>query len=210
MNMIDQGLAADRGFVSEQDTNTNPFNVKHGALVAFQHFPQPIFLLNSEMELVETNVEGSLAIEKHWVGVIGNKLHFNNHQNTANIKSLVNEMVGGPARVERLVFQSIDMVFRAYTLVHEPTAEIPFLLYIHADDEASSKSRMESLSNAFALTESESKVLMHMVEGLKPKEIAYKAGISLATVRSHLRTLYAKMNVRSANDALKQAMRLLM
>ena len=48
-----------------------------------------------------------------------------------------------------------------------------------------------------------------MVAGLKPKEIAYEIGISLNTVRSHLRTLYAKMQVRDYNEALTLAVRLL-
>ena len=190
--------------------NTKHLSLKSGGLEAFQHFPQPLFLLNREMELIETNIEGSLAIEKHWIGITGKKIHFNNKKNTAYVKQLMEIMLDGVAGVERLILPSIDMVYRAYTLSYEPTSEAEFLLYIQHDDVVGSDdSHMAALTKAFSLTKSETKVLTYMVEGLKPKEIAYEANISLATVRSHLRTLYAKMNVRSFNDALKEAIRLL-
>ena len=71
------------------------------------------------------------------------------------------------------------------------------------------KEKINILAQAFSLSISESSILNLMVDGLKPKEIAYEKDISLFTVRSHLRTLYAKMDVRNYNDCLILAVRLL-
>jgi len=65
------------------------------------------------------------------------------------------------------------------------------------------------VARAFGLSSSETKIVALMVAGKKPKEIAYDTGLSLNTVRTHLRTLYAKMQVRDYNEALTQAVRLL-
>jgi len=182
---------------------------KSSDLGVFQHFPQPVFLLNREMDLIDTNVEGALAIDKHWVSVAGDKVHFNSHKSTAYVKQIMDKMANGVAGAERFILPCIDMVYRAYTLSYAPSSDAEFLLYIQDDNAVSNDSRMTALAKAFSLTKSEVNVLTHMVEGRKPKEIAYETDISLATVRSHLRTLYAKMNVRSYNDALKEAIRLL-
>lgn len=198
------------GQVVTMGLNSKQLGRKFGGFSEFPHFPLPLFFVNRDMELIETNIEGSLAIEKHLLGLVGDKIHFNNNKNTAYVTELMKTMLGGNASTERFILPSIDMVYRAYTLSYEPTCiESEFLLYIQDYDAMGSFNRMEALVRAFSLTKSEANVLAQMVEGLKPKEIAYEANISLATVRSHLRTLYAKMNVRSYNDALKEAIRLL-
>ncbi len=200
----------DHGHVVKMGLNSMQVKSKFGGLGEFPHFPLPLFLLNREMELIDSNIEGSFAIEKHWLGVAGSKVHFNNNKNTANVKQIMESMWGGVAGTERFILPSIDMVYRAYTLSYEPTSvDAEFLLYIQDHDAIGSDNRMAAVAKAFSLTKSETNVLKHMVDGLKPKEIAYEVDISLATVRSHLRTLYAKMNVRSYNDALKEAIRLL-
>ena len=110
--------------------------------------------------------------------------------------------------LERFVLPCIDGVYRAYTLSKHNSVDAEFILTIQ-DDVINDERRIAALSRAFSLTPSETNVLSLMVMGNKPKEIAYEAGVSLCTVRSHLRTLYAKMNVRNYNDALKEAIRLL-
>lgn len=183
---------------------------KFSGIGEFPYFPLPLFFLNREMELLQANIEGSAAIDKHWLGLDGSKIHFNNDKNTVYVKELMESMLDGAASSERFILPSIDMVYRAYILSFEPTSEkAEFLLYIQDYDAIGNDNRMAALAKAFSLTKSEANVLTQMVEGLKPKEIAYEADLSLATVRSHLRTLYAKMNVRSYNDALKEAIRLL-
>lgn len=188
---------------------------QHSQLAALKHYPQAIFLFNRDMTLLETNDLGEEAIENQWIGVVQGKLHFNNSENNAYVKCIAQRLcspLGGiehiGARSERFILRNIDMVCRPYTMTRESLDGDNLLLSIQADISCNDR-KMECLARAFSLTSSETRIVKMMVIGLKPKEIAYEAGISLNTVRSHLRTLYAKMHVSSYNDALTYAIKLL-
>jgi len=64
----------------------------------------------------------------------------------------------------------------------------------HASEDA------ENLS--MKLTEREAEVLDYLAKGYANKEIADKLGLSLPTVRSHLRSIYDKLHVRSRTEAV--------
>ena len=185
-------------------------------LAPLMHFPQPIFLLNRDMALIEANWQGEAAIEKHWVGLSqGNKIHFNSRQQNKQVAAMVESLFVARDTVDRrdmpskrFILRNIDMQFRAYTMSIESPESDDILLFIQGDLNCS-KSKLNSLASAFSLSVSETKIVKLMVDGLKPKEIAYESGISLNTVRSHLRTLYAKMQVSDYNEALTAAIKLL-
>jgi len=187
----------------------NPKNAQPDSLDVFKHYPQPIFLIDQNMNLLEQNLKGAQAIDKHWLATISGKLHFNSKKNDNHVLKVMESLKSGKRHSERFVFPSGDAVYRAYTITKAASSSNSnFLLCIH-DNMVDSKQRMKAVMKAFSLSSSESKVLNSMVNGLKPKQIAYEVGISLYTVRSHLRTLYAKMHVRDYNEALMLAVRLL-
>lgn len=198
----------DSNNIAHTSLPTMPLNSVSG-LGCLNVLPQPVYLIDKDLRLIEKNSEGELAIKRHLVGVIANKLHFNNPKNTIQVLQLINEMeVSSEGDKKRLILRCIDGVFRVYTLIKHSSIDSDFLLTIQ-DEMLSDEARIYSLAKAFSLTPSETKVLSFMVVGNKPKEIAFEMNVSLCTVRSHLRTLYAKMNVRDYNDALKEAIRLL-
>jgi len=189
--------------------------VSAGKLSAFQHFPVPVFLFTNELVLIETNLQGEKALDSHWLGIRVNKLHFNSKENDQYVHRVINRLQENQGidteksiGSERFVLRNIDNVCRAYTLSRESRYTENLVLTIQGDV-SYSDAKIEILAQAFSLSKSESRIVKMMVKGMKPKEIAYEAGISLNTVRSHLRTLYAKMQVRDYNDALTQAVRLL-
>lgn len=188
----------------------NEARLNQDKLSALKYFPQPIFLIDRQMNIIEKNDQGYLAIENRWVGVVRNQLHFNGKDNDNYVRKTIAQSGCGDNKgiSERFVFRSPDMVCRSYT-VSSLSPNSPELILTIQSDLSCSKRKMQSIARVFSLTASETNVVKMMVKGLKPKEIAYEAGISLNTVRSHLRTLYAKMQVRSYNDALTQAIRLL-
>ncbi len=55
------------------------------------------------------------------------------------------------------------------------------------------------------LTPKETEVLTDMVEGLKSKEIAKKRFIAFDTVRGHVKEIYVKLHVNSAQAAVREA-----
>ena len=58
-----------------------------------------------------------------------------------------------------------------------------------------------------ALTAREEEVLGHVVEGLCNKEIARELDLAVGTVKSHLRAVYAKLDVKSRTHAVAVARR---
>jgi two-component system, NarL family, response regulator DevR len=65
--------------------------------------------------------------------------------------------------------------------------------------------RRESDSQRESLTAREKEVLRLMAEGLPSREIASRLGISYATVRTHIRSLGAKLGVHSKVQAIVKA-----
>ncbi len=61
----------------------------------------------------------------------------------------------------------------------------------------------EHLAQAFGLTPAESKAALGLLEGKTPAEHAESAGLSMATVRSHLSAVYAKTCTRRQAEAVQ-------
>lgn len=179
-----------------------------------QHATQATYLLQEDLHLLCVNVRGLKAIDHHWVGLKADKIDFNSPRNNEFVRALINELITNQQPNSRMfVLQCVDSIPRTYTLTHDPDSyasgsKCELVLTIRGDL-VSDENKISAVSDGFSLSACETNILNWMVKGLKPKEIAYEESISLCTVRSHLRTLYAKMNVRSYNDALILAVRLM-
>jgi DNA-binding NarL/FixJ family response regulator len=57
------------------------------------------------------------------------------------------------------------------------------------------------------LTEREQQVLRCLVDGCKYKEVAEQLGIGVETVRTHIRSVYSKLQVHSVAAAVREAIR---
>jgi DNA-binding NarL/FixJ family response regulator len=64
-----------------------------------------------------------------------------------------------------------------------------------------------ALPNDLGLSERERDVLRGLVQGLAYKQVADKLGISLDTVRTHVRGMYRKLQVHSVAEAVSRALR---
>lgn len=62
-------------------------------------------------------------------------------------------------------------------------------------------------TNEYNLTAQEKKVLQHLVEGLSYKLIAAELGVARDTIKSHIRSIYAKLHVHSGTEAVSLALR---
>ncbi len=62
-------------------------------------------------------------------------------------------------------------------------------------------------SNGYSLSEREREILSLLVEGLSKKQIADKIFLSHHTVDSHIRNIYAKLEVHSRSSAISKAIR---
>ncbi len=61
--------------------------------------------------------------------------------------------------------------------------------------------------NYTPLTEKEKEVLLHLVDGKSYKQIASANNISIETVRTHIKHIYAKLHVSSMSQAVAKAIR---
>ena len=62
-------------------------------------------------------------------------------------------------------------------------------------------------SDGYDLSEREKEILSHLVDGLGKKQIAEKIFLSHHTVDSHIRNIYAKLEVHSRSSAISKAIR---
>lgn len=76
----------------------------------------------------------------------------------------------------------------------------PHQVYLTLRSDPAARPDVAPLSRAFGLTTQEGEVLKAFAEGLSPREAADLLGISERTIRSHLRALYVKLNVRGLQD----------
>lgn len=60
---------------------------------------------------------------------------------------------------------------------------------------------------AYELTDREQEVLACLVDGLTYAESADRLGIAFETVRTHIRSIYRKLQVRNAKEAVRRAIR---
>ena len=66
-------------------------------------------------------------------------------------------------------------------------------------------STQKAIQKEYDLTDKEKEVLKHLTMGLSYKLIAAKMDISIETVRTHLKHIYAKLHVNSSTQAVSKA-----
>ena len=88
-----------------------------------------------------------------------------------------------------------------------PAADRAMAFVALAQSDSASKV-IDQLSDAFGFTLAEANVLKLILEDEAPKQVAVSLSISTNTVRTHLRSIYSKMNVRGLAQAIRLASRL--
>lgn len=86
------------------------------------------------------------------------------------------------------------VLFRAQRLAWEQAPVFGVLFYGSGSD---FRSRYVDLERVFGLTPAEHRVLLDMLDGFEADRIAEGSGVSIETVRTHIRRIYAKVGVRS-------------
>ncbi len=84
---------------------------------------------------------------------------------------------------------------RSQKLLHAPSTAIPREVI---------KARCETIAELANLTRREGELLVELAEGNTADEIAAKLFISVATVRTHTRNIYRKVDVHSQTELIKQ------
>ncbi len=117
------------------------------------------------------------------------------------------------------VFRALEMGAGGYLLKRSPPSEIlkairevhgggaPMSGYIARKVVQSFQRRGPSPREAENLSPREEEILRHVARGYINKEIAEALGIGLETVRTHLKSIYEKLHVRSRTEAVVKGLR---
>lgn len=117
------------------------------------------------------------------------------------------------------IFRSLEAGATGYVLKKTPPAELlDAIRSVNAGGSPMSSQIARRVIETFhrpgvqrdpgaSLTDREAEVLRHLVQGLRYREIADTLCISLETVRTHIRHIYEKMQVRSRTEATAKYLR---
>lgn len=79
----------------------------------------------------------------------------------------------------------------------------PLALIFIVDPAANRLASSRQLWDLFQLTQAESRLVMALMRGLTPEEFAHEANVSIATVRTHLRSAFSKTGARRQAELVK-------
>jgi|GEM_PF-275085 len=172
----------------------------------FEVSPRACFLVDALARVHAANWEArrTLAVGTY-LSEAGGRLRFHCEASQRILCTALSAVCkGGKDRVQRLL-RADDAEWRMICIV--PTADHTMAFVALAQSDGATKV-IDQLSDAFGFTLAEANVLKLILEDEAPKQAAASLSISTNTVRTHLRSIYSKMNVRGLAQAIRLASRL--
>ena len=132
------------------------------------------------------------------VGVVDGTVKFANVRDSRRFASFL-ATVGDEVTVAAVSRDSgAGLLFSAQTI----ETEHGVVVCLHVAPRSAS---LRALRERFGLTRSEDEVLQSLLGGMRVNEIAEARGLSVATVRSHVRGIYSKLGVNSREQLFSRA-----
>jgi DNA-binding CsgD family transcriptional regulator len=113
------------------------------------------------------------------------------------------DTVPGGATTVRKGNRSLYLSVLPYTASNDFLPDRTKVFLSITDPDARPKSRADLLAALFHLTPAESRIAMLLAAGEEPVKIAARTRSSYATVRSHLKSIYQKMNVSKQSQLVR-------
>lgn len=96
---------------------------------------------------------------------------------------------------------------RWLAVIVRPIPGAPELLHVRAREiRLDSEIDLSMVADEFGISDSEAPVLEGLAQAICPKEISRTLGLSIHTIRSHIRSIYAKIGVRTAAEAQRRVL----
>lgn len=200
---------------------TRQLPTSRSKLSDISHLPTASFLVDRQLRVVDSNGAAKRLVDHGAVSIRDSALSLGSTDNTQLARFAAQRVTSAAMSTHQLeplserLYLKLDGKTLFSITVSKANVESPYLLLcisgdldIAADQRTPCK-RVQQFAKTFGLSKCETRVIALMIQGQKPKQIAYNSNISVHTVRSHLRALYAKMQVRDFNDALILSVRLL-
>lgn len=167
----------------------------------FERDPTPRFILDRGGRIVEANAEGRELMARGIFGA-GGMLICTAHRDHPRLEEILKRVSQGWQNTGRVLVRSQDDTWCLIELLGAKELDGQVAASIRRTAELTTD-RIEPLRAVFGLTPVETQVLMQIVMGKAPKEVARTLSMSIFTVRAHLRTIFMKMGVRGITGTLR-------
>lgn len=172
----------------------------------FEQDPTSRFILDGDGRIVEANAEGRGLIARGIVGA-GGMLLCSSHRDRARLEDALKRVSQGREASGRVLVRGHDDTWCLIELLGTDDKDGHVAVTMRRTAELT-PDRIEPLRGVFGLTPAETQVLMHIVIGKAPKEVARAMSMSIFTVRAHLRAIFMKMGVQGITGTLRLTLQL--
>lgn len=198
-------------------TDTHP-TIVGGALLketAIEPQPRALMLIGADLEVLFCNRAAAGIIEAHQgVCIDRGRLALSDTDRHARLLDAVASLTQSPQPCDRL--EPVILALRperasgAMQIVIE--ACVPagtrgggplLLLSLHVQSSRPCRISRGFLARAFHLTASEAEVVVQLFDGLSIPVVASRLGVSINTVKTHLKSVFMKCEVRSQGQLIK-------
>lgn len=172
----------------------------------FEVSPRACVLVDTQAHIQAANREARRILATgSYLSERGGRLLFHCEASQRLLTSAVSMVCKeGRDRVQRLL-RADDAEWRMIWIV--PTADRSMAFVALAQSDGGTEV-IDQLSDAFGFTRTEASVLKLILDDAAPKQVGALMSISTNTVRTHLRSIYSKMNVRGLAQTIRLASRL--
>jgi DNA-binding CsgD family transcriptional regulator len=175
-----------------------------------------VVFLSSDLKVLDINAAAErMTRERHAIAIESGRLLLPNSEMGRKLRSAVAACAHGrldELRISTVVFEGRDGAPGLVTHVL-PLAKSegsleggPAAALFLTDPEAPMRMPIDALIEQFGLTPSELRVLMGLMQGQTPREIAEAHGMAMPTIRTHLRHLFQKTGTSRQIQLVKLAM----
>lgn len=172
----------------------------------FEQDPTPRFILDGDGRILEANAEGRGLMTRGIVGA-GGMLLCTAHRDRPRLDQALKRVSQGRQSTGRVLVRGQDDTWCLIELLGSEDMDDRVAAAMRRTTELTAD-HIEPLRAVFGLTPVETQVLMHIVMGDAPKEVARELSMSIFTVRTHLRTIFMKMGVRGITGTLRLTLQL--
>ncbi|MCB2011965.1 MAG: helix-turn-helix transcriptional regulator [Geminicoccaceae bacterium] len=166
----------------------------------FYNFEQGIIIISNSMEILSINKKAKNLIENsRSFRIMNGKLHHTSRIDDLTFERIIRKFIDDSRKSEQaLVVKDHSTGGRLLVQLRKPDRERcdSMMMMIESDRECL-VDPSPSLRRWLGLTPTETEVACLIASGLPTELIARKMGIQVGTVRTHLKHIYAKMNVHS-------------
>ena len=172
----------------------------------FEVSPRACFLVEAQGLIQVSNREARrLLAAGSGVSARAGVLRFHCEASQRLLAAALHAVCHGHCDRVRRVLRADDAEWRMIWVVPTLDRARAFVTLSQSEDDVDV---VEQLSGAFGFTRTEANVMENILAGDAPKQVGTHLDISTNTVRTHLRSISSKMNVRGLSQAIRLASRL--